>query len=250
MTQPLHGRVALVTGGSRGIGQATAMILARHGAAVAVNYLEQAEAAENVVRSITDDGGRAMAVQADIREADAVTRMTAQITTSLGPVEILVNNAGILRDKPVSFMTPQEWHAVLDTCLTGAFYVIKSVAKPMARAKWGRIVNISSDAGLLGDTLRANYASAKAGLIGLTKTVARELAPSGITVNALAPGIIETDLVDHMSPAKRQAMLEHIPMRRFGSPDDVARAVLALVTEPGAYITGETLRIDGGLAMR
>lgn len=250
MNRPLDGRVALVTGGSRGIGQAIAELLAEQGAAVAVNYLERADAAQAVVHRITQHGGQAMAIQADVREFDAVKRMTDQVTSTLGPIGILINNAGILCDKPVTFMTGEEWRAVLDTCLTGAFHGIKAVAKSMARAKWGRIINISSDAGLLGDMMRANYASAKAGLIGLTKTTSRELAASGITVNALTPGIIETELIAGMSEAKRHAMMGRIPMRCFGTANDVAQAVLALVTEPGDYMTGETLRIDGGLAMR
>ncbi len=250
MNGPWQDRTALVTGGSRGIGRAIALALARQGAAVAVNYRERADAAAEVVALVARNGGRAMAVQADVRDFAAVKAMTDTVARTLGPIDILVNNAGILRDKPVAFMTDEEWNAVLDTCLKGAFHCIKALSKSMARAKRGRIVNIASDAGLLGDMMRANYASAKAGMIGLTKTVAREMAASGVTVNALAPGVIETELLAGMTDSRRRAMLDRVPMGRFGTPDEVAAAVIALVSDTGAYITGEVLRVDGGLAMR
>jgi 3-oxoacyl-[acyl-carrier protein] reductase len=242
--------VALVTGASRGIGRAVALTLGRHGCAVAVNCREQTAAAEATAAAIRAAGGRAMAFTADVRDFAAVRAMVAAVTRELGEPDILINNAGIVRDKPLAFTTDEEWNAVVDTNLKGAFHGIKAVAKIMARRKRGRIVNISSVAGLTGDVLRAGYAAAKSGLIGLTKTAARELAASGVTVNAVAPGLVESDLLSDMSAARRKAMLARIPLRRFGLPTEVADLVLMLVSEPGAYITGEILRVDGGLAMR
>jgi len=191
--------VALVTGASRGIGRAVALTLGRHGCAVAVNCREQTAAAEATAAAIRAAGGRAMAFTADVRDFAAVRAMVAAVTRELGEPDILINNAGIVRDKPLAFTTDEEWNAVVDTNLKGAFHGIKAVAKIMARRKRGRIVNISSVAGLTGDVLRAGYAAAKSGLIGLTKTAARELAASGVTVNAVAPGLVESDLLSDMS---------------------------------------------------
>jgi 3-oxoacyl-[acyl-carrier protein] reductase len=187
--------------------------------------------------------------KADVRVLDEVKAMAAFARESFGRLDILVNNAGIVRDNYVAFMKDEEWNEVLDVDLKGAYHCIKAVSREMMRQKAGRIINISSDAGLMGDLMRANYASAKAGLIGLTKTVARELAPSGITVNAVSPGIIETDLIAGMPETRRVKQLERIPVGRFGAPEDVARAVLFLAEDEARYITGQVLCVDGGLCM-
>jgi 3-oxoacyl-[acyl-carrier protein] reductase len=246
----LADRAAIVTGGSRGIGRAVALALGREGAAVLVNYVAAEGAAREVVERIRGLGGRAEAVRADVRDFDAAAGLVAEALARFGRVDVLVNNAGIVRDKPVTFMTPGEWTEVIDVDLTGAFHCIKAAGREMVRRKSGRIVNISSDAGLMGDLMRANYSAAKAGLLGLTKAVAREFAGSGVTVNAVAPGIVETDLIAGMAGAKRERMLAAIPMARFGRPEEVAGAVLFLASDEAAYITGEVLCVDGGLNTR
>ena len=237
----------LVTGGSRGIGRAIALAFGGRGARVAVNYAHSAEAAEETAAAVRQAGGRAIAVRADVRDLEAVRAMTQQVLAEFGSVDVLVNNAGIIRDNLVTFMKDEEWNEVLDVDLKGAFHCIKVVGREMTRRKKGRIINISSDAGLLGDMMRANYASAKAGLIGLTKTVAREFAASGVAVNAVAPGIIETDMIAGMGEAKRAKAMERIPQGRFGRPEEVAAVVLFLASGAADYLTGEVLRVDGGL---
>jgi 3-oxoacyl-[acyl-carrier protein] reductase len=245
----LADRTALVTGGSRGIGQSIAMTLARAGANVGVNYVNDAVAAAETVREIEAAGGRAIAVQADVRDTGAVTQMVEDIKSALGPVGILVNNAGILRDKPITFMSDEEWDDVIDVDLRGAFACIKAVGRDMMRARYGRIINIASAAGIVGDVMRASYVAAKAGMIGLTKTAAREFAKSGVTANAIAPGVIETDMIKDVAEAKRSALLERIPLGHFGNPDDVARAALFLASDQSSYITGQVLSVDGGMVM-
>ncbi len=241
--------VALVTGASRGIGKAIALRLAESGAEIAVNYLHSQEQAEGVVAIIRGNGGRAFAVQADISELEQVKKMCGTIKDELGPVDVLVNNAGITSDNLVTFMSEEEWDKVIDTSLKGAFLCTKIIGRTMARRKTGRIVNISSDAALLGDMMRSNYAAAKAGMLGLTKTAAREFSGYGITVNAVAPGVIETDLIEGMSEPKREKQKDMIPMKRFGTAEEVAEVVAFLVSGEASYITGQTISVDGGLCM-
>ena len=242
----LTGRVALVTGASRGIGRAIALALAEAGASVAVNYRESAEAAEAVCSDIEAAGRPALAMQADVRDLDAVSAMVKQVTNELGGLHILVNNAGVVADQYVAFMKPEQWDEVVDTSLKGAFNCTKAAVRGMMREKWGRIVSISSDAGLMGDVRRVNYSAAKAGLVGFTKAAARELASQGITVNAVAPGIIETDMTADMKGDFKESVLAQIPLRRFGHPEEVAYPICFLLTEAASYINGATIHINGG----
>src|ERR671932_2335444 len=231
----LIGKVALVTGASRGIGRATAMELAAQGASVVVNYRAGAEAAAAVVAEIEAAGGRAVAVQADVSDGADVERLVKATTDAFSSLDILVNNAGITRDNLLLRMKDDEWDAVLNTNLRGAYLLTKSALRPMMRARWGRIITITSVVGLAGNAGQANYAAAKAGLIGLTKSIAREMASRGITANAVAPGFVETDMVASLSDSMRQTILASIPLGRLGQAQEVAGVVVFLSSEAASY---------------
>ncbi len=245
----LEGRIALVTGSSRGIGEVIALRLAGDGAKVAVNYHTGAEAASKVVESILATGGDSFAVGADVSQEDQVESMLEQVAQRWGKLDILVNNAGITRDKLLLRMGSKEWDDVINVNLRGAYLCTKLALPHMMRQRYGRIVNMSSVVGLTGNPGQVNYAASKAGLIGLTKAAAREVASRNITVNAVAPGYITTAMVNKLSEEARQAVLARIPMARFGTPEDVAEAVGFLCSEGAGYITGQVIGIDGGLAV-
>mgnify|MGYP002715357943 CR=1 FL=1 len=242
-------QVALVTGASRGIGRAIAVKLASRGIMVIVNYNGSEERAQEVVKEIQTSGGQAEAIKCNVAAADEVKEMFSAIMEKHGRIDILVNNAGITRDGLLVRMTEEEFDQVLDTNLKGAFYCIKSAARPMIKQRGGRIVNISSVSGIMGNAGQANYSASKAGLIGLTKSAARELASRGITVNAVAPGFIETDMSEALADSVKEAAMEQIPLRSFGKPEDIAEAVAFLASKENGYITGQVIHVDGGMAM-
>ena len=244
----LQGRTALITGASRGIGRATAARLARDGARIAINYKGNLEAAEETKRLVEQAGSAAALVQGDVSvEADADRVVKEAIAFGGGKLDILVNNAGTTRDDLLIRMTSEAWDAVLDLNLRGAFLVTRAALRPMMKQRFGRVVNVSSVAGVSGNAGQANYASAKAGLIGFTKTVAREMASRNITCNAVAPGFVPTDLTNSLLGKMEDTILKQIPLGRFGTVDDVANAIAFLVSEGAAYITGQVLQIDGGM---
>ena len=245
----LTGKNALVTGGSRGIGKAVCLELARQGANVAVNYAGRAQAAEEVAAACRELGVEAFAVQADVADAAAVDAMVKEVAARFGRVDILVNNAGITRDKLALQMTDEDFDAVLDTNLKGAFLCMKAVYRPMMKQRYGHIINLSSVVGLRGNAGQANYAASKAGLIGMSKSIAKELASRGVTVNLVAPGFIDTEMTAVLPEAAREALLKSIPMARLGQPEDVARAVAFFAAEESGYITGQVLCVDGGMAV-
>ena len=245
----LAGRVALVTGASRGIGRATALTLAECGAAVIVNYRGQAEAAARVVQEIEAQGGRATAVQADVSNGSDIDRLVKATTEAYGSLDILVNNAGIARDNLLMRMKDDEWDTVLNTNLRGAYLLTKAVLRPMMRARWGRIITVSSVIGLMGNAGQANYAAAKAGLIGFTKSVAREMASRAITANVVAPGFVETDITAGLSDTIKETALAAIPLGRWAQPDEIAKVIAFLASDAAGYVTGQTLAVDGGMTM-
>ena len=245
----LQGKCALVTGGSRGIGRAVCLELARQGARVAVNYAGNAAAAEETVKACEALGAEAFAIQADVADAAASEAMVKEVLARFGRLDILVNNAGVTRDGLMPMMKEADWDAVLDTNLKGAFHCMKAVYRPMMKQKYGRIVNLSSIVGLRGNAGQANYAASKAGLIGLTKSMAKELAARNVTVNAVAPGFIDTDMTAALPEKAREAMLTTIPMGRLGQAEDVAQAVAFFAGDASAYVTGQVLCVDGGMAV-
>jgi 3-oxoacyl-[acyl-carrier protein] reductase len=247
MTQQLTGKVAIVTGASRGIGKATALALAAAGAAVVVNYASSSGAADAVVAAITGQGGQAIALKADVSQEAEVEAMFAATIAQFGRVDVLVNNAGITRDTLLLRMKLEDWQAVIDLNLTGVFLCTRAASKIMLKQKSGRIINITSVAGQMGNPGQANYSAAKAGVIGFTRTVARELASRGITVNAVAPGFIATDMTNDLNA---EPILAMIPLNRYGQPEDIAGMIEFLAAAPAAgYITGQVFNVDGGMVM-
>ncbi|HEY9632169.1 MAG TPA: 3-oxoacyl-[acyl-carrier-protein] reductase [Coleofasciculaceae cyanobacterium] len=243
----LGDRVAIVTGASRGIGRSVALALAAEGAKIVVNYASSSGAAEAVVKAITDAGGNAIALQADVSKLEQVDALVNNTLEKFGRVDVLVNNAGITRDTLLLRMKPEDWQAVIDLNLTGVFLCTRAVSKLMLKQRSGRIINIASVAGQMGNPGQANYSAAKAGVIGFTKTVAKELASRGITVNAVAPGFIVTDMT---SDLKSEEILKYIPLGRYGEPEEVAGMVRFLAADPAAaYITGQVFNVDGGMVM-
>jgi 3-oxoacyl-[acyl-carrier protein] reductase len=239
-------RVSLVTGASRGIGRATAIRLAEDGYDVVVNYLRQGDAARDVVDRIEQAGRRSLAIRADVASRDEIRRMVGEATEKLGPVSVLVNNAGIYQRVTVDQMEPDRWERTLSVNLSGPFHTIQAVLPAMRQGGWGRIVNVSSQIGVRGTDHGADYAASKAGLLGLTKAVALEVAREGITVNAVAPGTIETDILRNYSKEDREIRNRRIPVGRIGLPEEVASMVSYLASEEARYITGATLHVNGG----
>jgi 3-oxoacyl-[acyl-carrier protein] reductase len=245
----LTGKTALVTGASRGIGRAIALALAEAGADVVVNYAGSEAAASEVVRNIEAMGRKAFKLQANVGAAGEAEELVRQTLEAFGRIDILVNNAGITRDNLIMRMKEEEFDDVINTNLKGVFNCIKAVTRPMMKQRSGRIINISSVVGVLGNPGQANYVAAKAGVIGLTKAAARELASRGITVNCVAPGFIETDMTDKLPEDTRSSLMAQIPLARLGRPEDIARVVRFLASDDAAYMTGQTLHVDGGMYM-
>ncbi|BFH64017.1 MULTISPECIES: 3-oxoacyl-[acyl-carrier-protein] reductase [Paenibacillus] len=249
MSKPLEGQAALVTGASRGIGRSIALALAEAGANVAVNYSGSEAAAQAVVEEIKQLGVQAFAVQANVGQTEQAENLIKEVTNVFGRIDILVNNAGITRDNLIMRMKEEEFDQVIETNLKGVFNCLKSVSRPMMKQRYGRIINISSVVGVLGNAGQANYVAAKAGVIGLTKSSARELASRGITVNCVAPGFIDTDMTRELSEDLRDKMIQDIPLARLGQPEEIAKVVVFLASEGASYMTGQTLHVDGGMYM-
>ncbi len=242
-------KIAVVTGGSRGIGRAIAEKLAAAGCMVYINYVSRPDAAAEVKETIEVKGGKAVLVQCDVSQGEQVSALVKQVTTDTGSLDILVNNAGITRDGLMARMKETDWDAVLDTNLKGAFLCAKAASRAMMKKKWGRIINISSVSGYAGNAGQVNYAAAKAGMVGLTKAMAREFASRNITVNCVAPGYIVTEMTEAMPDEAKARIMAEIPMASLGSPDDIAAAVAFLASAEARYITGQTIHVNGGLYM-
>lgn len=245
----LEGKVALVTGGGRGIGRAIALKLAAYGAAVAVNYCGSKEKAEEVADLILKNGGKAKVYACNVADFQASKEMTEQVIKDFGGLDILVNNAGITRDNLLMKMSEEEFDMVLNTNLKGTFHTMRHVSRYMLKQRKGKIINISSVSGILGNAGQANYAASKAGVLGLTKTAARELASRGITVNAIAPGFVETDMTKVLKKEVQEAACRQIPLGHFGKAEDVAEMAAFLASDKAAYITGQVFCVDGGMSM-
>lgn len=242
-------QIAIVTGGSRGIGRAVAVRLAKDGMNLVINYRGNSAAAEETERLCRELGAEVLLVQGDVSRAEDCEKLAAQAKEAFGRVDVLVNNAGITRDGLLARMTEEDFRAVLDVNLVGPWNMMKAVNRIMMKQRYGRIVNLSSVTGLMGNMGQTNYAAAKAGILGMTKSYAREVASRGITVNAVAPGFIDTDMTEAMPEGAKDKIVTGIPMGRTGKPEDVAEAVAFLASEQAGYITGEVLRVDGGMAM-
>lgn len=245
----LENKVALVTGASRGIGREIAITLAGYGADVIINYNGSKEKAEEVAAEVTKLGRKAMVIQSNVADFESCGNMITEALNEFGHIDILVNNAGITKDNLVMKMTAEDFSSVVDTNLSGTFYTIKHLYRAFIKQRSGRIINLSSVSGVLGNAGQANYSASKAGVIGLTKSMARELASRNITVNAVAPGFIATDMTEAMSDAAKEATLSQIPLKRVGQPKDIAETVAFLASDKAAYITGQVISVDGGMAI-
>lgn len=245
----LNGKVAVITGAGRGIGRAIALQFAEHGAKLVLNYRSSVAQVEELLSSIKMRGGEAIAVQADVSREEDAKRLISEAVSSFGRLDVLVNNAGITKDNLLMRMSEEEFSSVVDTNLKGTFFCIKHAATVMLKQRSGKIVNIASVSGITGNIGQANYSASKAGVIGMTKAVARELASRGITVNAVAPGYIETDMTEVLSDKIKEATLANIPLKRYGAASEIASAVSFLASEGANYITGQVLSVDGGMVM-
>jgi 3-oxoacyl-[acyl-carrier protein] reductase len=246
-TYNLEDKVALVTGGSKGIGKAIALAFARSGAKVCINYSSDDAAADMTVRELKDINGFGRGYKADVSDAKSVAKMVENIIADAGALHILVNNAGVIRDSLLMLMKDEDWKRVIEINLNGVYNCSKAVLRPMIGERWGRIINIVSPSAIMGRAGQTNYAASKGGIYSFTKSLARELAKIGITVNALSPGVIETELTEELDEKVRNEFLDMIPLKRFGNPDEVAQAACFLASEKSKYITGDLISVDGGL---